>query len=383
MKRIPEPSGTFLDQEKAARDAAVMHLNARLSDKWEREAMGVLPKVNFSRLVRANKERMRWDHPEQVFEAAGVEPVRMNSEAVRAFIARQPTPLLAGLYQALFVDSIQFVPWAEFIDRFLRVVTETVAAVTQQRESGRPRRLTLLALPSKGVAKSNAWLVGFAWPWLARVVDYVVSDWKAVDKLVDALCDPSFEIDVLYVDDMIYSGLQAQGILFGLEMKSAPRLHVHLVVPFIATKGSGWLTRFAKAHKVAGLSIAPSTTIVKPYRETVRGTIKQIRRDHRADLLPSVESMLLALLEEERPAIVLEHKLADSESVPEFLSVPYIYAPVPLVAEVPEGSEFYKSPAMRWRMYRKATGEEVVRDFSTIDARLFAALLAAPYSHIY
>jgi hypothetical protein len=384
MKRTQEAVRvSFVAQEKDARDTAILRLNECLSDREERELMGVLPQVNFGRLVYANMERMCWTHPLDVFDAAGVSPVRMNTEALRAFIAAEPSPVLRNLYTALFVDAIQFVPWRAFLDRFGSVVIETVESIKRKRDVTRPRRLTLLALPRRGVVKSNAWLVGFAWPMLAHVVDYVVSDWRAVDRLVEALGDPSFEIDVLYVDDMIYSGRQAQGILMGLGMKSAERTHIHIVAPFVATKGRDWLTMFAKGHKAAGLHLVPSVVIVAPYRDLVRPTIKQVRREHRDILPPAIEEMLLNFLQEDKPIVFFEHKVADSESLPEFALITDLHGVglPPLVQPVPEGSEFYKSARMRWHMYKEGESEDV-RDFLTIDARLFAALLAAPFSSV-
>jgi hypothetical protein len=385
MKRKPEPTGSFIDQEKAARDAAVMRLNELLSDKYEREKLGVVPKVNFGRLVKANRDHMHWVHPETVFKAAGVEPVRMNTGEVRAFLAELDEPE-AALYEELFMRHIRFVPWAEFLERFERVVREIVAAVARLREDTQPRRLTLLALRNDSVAKSNAWLVGFAWHWLASVVDYVVNGWRAVDKLVEKLGDPAYAIDVIFVDDMIYSGHQAHDILLDPKMESAGRTHIYLAAPFMATAGAQFLAQRAQDRGVGALQVPRALTIVPSYRSLIaperledqvarlpQGITKMMRIIRHPELSPHHE---LATL----PAIVFEHKLADGISVPQFLIEKDFYGiGLPNLVLDPM-RPFYKSAKMKWRMYRRDNGQ-VVRDFSTIDAHLFAALLAAPYSH--
>jgi hypothetical protein len=388
MRRVREPTGSRLDQERAERDAAVMRLNELLSDKYEREKLGVVPKVNFGRLVRANRAHMHWIHPENVFEAAGVEPVRMNTGQVRAFLAEvgERSEAEAALYEELFVTHIRFVPWAEFCDRFARVVREVVAAVAQQREETQPRRLTLLALRSDGVAKSNAWLVGFAWPWLASVVDYVVNGWRAVDNLVKALADPAYAIDVIFVDDMIYSGNQAHDILFDPKMKSAARTHIYIAAPFMATAGAQFLARAAQVRGVGALHVPRTLTIVPSYRSLI--TTRPL--EDALDRLPEGLKAMLRIIRHPElnpfhelttlPAIVFEHKLADGISVPEFLIEADFYGiGLPKLVLDPM-RPFYKSGKMKWHMYGHDDGK-VVRDFSTIDAHLFAALLAAPYAH--
>jgi hypothetical protein len=386
MKRKQEPE----DQETSARNTALLRLNARLVDKGERERMGVLPAVNFGRLVAANRERMCWAHPQDVFAAAGVEPVRMNTAAVRTFLdeEKKEEPALAALYEELFVTHIRFVPWAEFLDRFTRVVEQVVAAVARQREETHPRRLTLLALglfDNFSVAKSNAWLTGFAWPLLASVVDYVVDKTLAINELARILNDPAFEFDVIYVDDMIYSGNQAGDRLFPLKFRPASRMHVYLAVPFVGTAGAQLLVKAARRSGSAALYTPAAVTIVPSYRSL----ITPIPLEDQVANLPRAIGFMMQLLRHPEtnpvndlvilPGIVFEHKMADNISVPDFVSANDVYkiGLPPLVLDPMR--PFYKSITMKWRMYKEEESA-IVREFATIDARLFATLLAAPYT---
>jgi len=349
MKRKQEPE----DQETSARNTALLRLNARLVDKGERERMGVLPAVNFGRLVAANRERMCWAHPQDVFAAAGVEPVRMNTAAVRTFLDE-----------------------------------EVVAAVARQREETHPRRLTLLALglfDNFSVAKSNAWLTGFAWPLLASVVDYVVDKTLAINELARILNDPAFEFDVIYVDDMIYSGNQAGDRLFPLKFRPASRMHVYLAVPFVGTAGAQLLVKAARRSGSAALYTPAAVTIVPSYRSL----ITPIPLEDQVANLPRAIGFMMQLLRHPEtnpvndlvilPGIVFEHKMADNISVPDFVSANDVYkiGLPPLVLDPMR--PFYKSITMKWRMYKEEESA-IVREFATIDARLFATLLAAPYT---
>lgn len=411
MIRKREPEGSQQDQERAQRDTVVMQVNAMLSKKSVRQALMVLPAANFSRLVMINTAHMKWREPQLVFEAAGTEPVAMRTAKVEAAI-RGLDPLPRALMRHLFLGAVTFVPWDTFLDKVAEVMQETVDRILALRAEN-PRRIGLLVLQSGAVDKSNAWLTGFAWPKLSQVVDFVVSDNVAAAAFL-ALCAPgatvarqfpeldpflaTFEVDLIYVDDMIYSGLQAGTTLFHgrvdfpkeptISAQLASRCCMHLAVPYISERGAKGLVAAAQKYPFQDASaqgvrlfLAEATVRVPSYNTAIAAFVANVREDPQKGQVPDWLWKIVSVMEKEfRPAIVFAHKLADKISIPWFLlakaPLKKFGAPFRLPRVVEDQFPFYKVPRFRW--YAESGPDwPVLERFTDLNHhRLFLALQA-------
>ena len=392
MRRTLEPDASAAEQERATRDVFVILMNTLLSQKQVRQTMKVLPKANFSRLVLTNTSHMHWRDPEAVFKAAGTEPVTLRRAEVIASLSDLNAEAQRVL-RTLFLDKILYIPWSDFLSQFVRVVEETIKRIQTLRETN-PRRLCLLVLQSGAVAKSNAWLTGFAWPQLSQVVDFVVSDNDALAAFL-AVCQPgadyfkkartyfgdrlahldamlnTFEVDLIYVDDMAYSGNQAEVTLFqgGLSPAWAARCRVHLAVPYVATYATEVLTTAARLKNFR-IDFAPSRVLVENYGKVV-ADIAPVMREI-VEIPPWVRKVLNAVVREEHPAVVFAHKLADRYSIPLFLIVEEPLKVYPMAKIVEDHAPFYKSKAFAW-----THADGTLERFTDINhPRFFAALQA-------
>jgi hypothetical protein len=408
MKRKPEPAGTADDQQRALRDHLVMLMTSMLANKEIRKDMSIVPALNFSRLVRANTQRLHWREAEDIFRVTGATPVKMNTEELHAWIdeeAKKPefTFPVGRVYTELFEYNIQFVPWREFLQNFHKVVDNTIDDLRERRKA-HPLTITVLMLEPRAVAKSNAWLTGLVWSQLATLVDFVVGNWNAAasilylaemiasgdasNELKDML--KAIRVDVIYIDDMIYSGSQASETAFEQWPVFVPvgerhphytfdrlkaysqQLHVFFVTPYIGTKGTETLTKEAVVANVGSLAFARGMTTVRGYGENVAPYIQNLLKlywihDERVKQALSILSAI------KLPAIVFEHKLADGASISRYLfEEGYLGIGLPVLAT--EQMPFYKKDSMRWVLGNNPDSGPVVT-FDTIDA-LFAAMHA-------
>jgi hypothetical protein len=415
MKRKPEPAGTADDQQRALRDHLVMLMTSMLANKEIRKDMSIVPALNFSRLVRANTQRLHWREAEDIFRVTGATPVKMNTEELHAWIDEEEKkqelryfPVRAA-YTELFERNIQFVPWREFLQNFHKVVDNAIVDL-RHRRLAHPLTITVLMLEPRAVAKSNAWLTGLVWNKLASLVDFVVGNWNAAasilylaemtgsadaskeskDIMLKAIC-----VDVIYIDDMIYSGSQASETAFEQWHVSTPvgerhsdytferlkaysqQLHMFFVTPFIGTKGAENLAKEAVVANVGSLAFARGMTTVRGYGENVGPYIQNLLYRYSSILDERVKQALRVLSAITLPAIVFEHKLADAASIsyhlfgaeaePNDLGIG-----LPFLAT--ERMPFYKKPNMRWALTNNPDSGPV-DTFDTIDA-LFAAMHA-------
>ena len=448
MKRRTLEEESDAASEAAMRAEFLRVMNSTLSDKTLRQDLKILPTYLFSSLVYTNAPHMRWDAPERVFDEYPDSRVALNSAALAHWLAtkRVPLPLRDGrrqptgytesdLYRHLFVDNIEFVPWGTFTAQFLGVARDTVRAIRAAQVAD-PKRITVLMLKHDAVNKSNAWLTGFAWKTLAPVVDFVVSDdravidlmarsmlhtrrgpddplgllerikstaqqalqlltrlWRAVPAEAPSANDTvetieerrrwnafvnGFSIDIIYVDDMIYSGQQASDALFGKTFENSSyseRVKIHVLAPYIADYGYRVLKSFS--DRVGGIAFPDSVVHVPSYGTRVAALLQRLSQEY---VLPPA---LLKFAKEHRPAIVFEHKVADLVSLPAFLGDREVHDPADLDEddELPSAlrdmprlvyptTPFYKRPAFAWHGRRDATG--VLVSFAGIDT-LFAA----------
>ncbi len=436
MKRTVEADSTELEQQRGLRDHFVRVMNGLLADPDMRADALLIPAANFSRLVLANTERMHWDKPLSVFTEFPQSRVRMNTDAVYKWLDSEKLaalvprikPLQDGehhlsyreVYALLFTEYVTYVPWTTFLATFNRVALETVARITARRHDA-PRRITLLMLNNEEVNKSNAWLTGLAWATFAPVVDYVVANGNATHMFMSSsgrltatqLNGPSppttrmqsilntivsffgvfrkthrfssdgispemrafldeFEIDVIYVDDMIYSGIQAHANIFDVDYVNeafARRVHVHLMVPYMAEKGYRRLLK--SEHMIASLELSKNMVHVKSYRDTIIPLAFALQTKYVLDGL-YLKGILNSVTNNSKPAIVFEHKLADMVSLPGFLIEEDLFdMDMPNLVIDPK-RPFYKLPEFQWRM-KKSPASPVVTDFTHIQT-LFLAL---------
>ncbi len=418
MKRTVEADSTELEQQRGLRDHVVRIMNGLLSDPAVRGEMLIIPVANFSRLVLSNTERMFWDKPLSVFTAFPESNVLMNTAAVNEWLAlkkhdtlyrrpehglpeNEPQLTYRDLYKGLFVDPVTYIPWATLLDVFDKVARETVDRITKLRRE-QPRRITLLALNNyESQPKSNIWFTGLVWNMLAPVVDYVVAndtDADTISKHTLNLIATFFgvlrrthqlgpveqsaemhdfldglDIDVIYVDDMIYSGTQVYDNIFdGIADKNktlAARVHVHLVIPYIAEMGAHLLER--SAHMIGSLEFPTNHVSVKPYRDNIAPLVNRFRTNY--SVRPSIAHTLKELTQDAKPAIVFEHKLADETSLPLFIddSTDAFHIGMPSLVDDP-AYPFYKLPEFLWRM-KKSADSPLVTDFTNVQT-LFLAL---------
>ena len=402
------------EQTSATRDEMVRLLNSALSTEKARNKLNIIPAYLFAGLVYANEDHMMWKRPAEVFATCPDSRVTLNTAAVRAWIAdtrdsadhlltpqkehlsREQLRLGETLYEKLFIDSIQYVPWSTFLDRIRRVTVETVAAINAARVAN-PNRITLVVLGEMmNVDSSNAWLIGLIWRQLAPITDFIIENGAAGNTFMQTLLAiaqqqassavddapdsddqrrvanflSALQIDLIYVDDMIYSGEQAGYHLFSdattFSADYLRRCTVNLLVPYMTEKGFSALN---KEKGACALRVPPSTLRVSSYGATVAPLIEQVKE------LFIIPFVIQTLAEEKKSAIVFEHKCADNLSLPRFVGTPALpfeggfFAAWPAVAR--KTTAFYKTPAFRWRLRRKR--DNVLFSFTEIET-LFAAL---------
>lgn len=325
----------------------------------------------------------------------------------------------AELYRVLFVDPVAFVPWPTFLEHFKTAALDTVRAVAAARVLD-PKRITLLVLRQDATSKSNAWLTGLAWRLLARVVDFVVFDAAGVLNVIEQLESlravgtaahevfgrvgratlppaasagggedeaegersaddreherqraafvAAFKIDLIYVDDMLYSGEQAGDAIFKGGSATAAyndRVSVRILAPYVATPAYERMQLYNSA--VCPVFLPERVERVRGYRERMAPAIERLQRRY------ALSDELLDVLAAEQPAIVFEHKLADGLSLPKFF-FGWALRDVPELADMPplvrNAAPFYKTSAFPWRNRRSR--DKVLLSFADVRT-LFAA----------
>ena len=337
--------------------------------------------------------------------------------------------------------------WQDFLARFNQVLDDLLRHMGKARAE-QHHVVTALMLDPGHPAKSSAWLSGYAWTRLAGQVDFVIKDWGGVQDLArllheseadrlsgfsvplaarggrgreysgseaansededessspmsvsppstpphypsyeqgeDVVRVPRFLLQVLYLDDMVYSGQQLSDNAFaedltytsyatGRLLNTAPGftldpkdVRFYLGIPFMATGGVERLRQAAYARGLPTPSISKHTHIIAPFNDLVADVLAEFRHVQ-GDLLREtpegrkIENDLLTLLTLGKPAIVFEHKLADDVSLPSELFYPEKGQRRPLFLPhlVEQGGHeltlettdtvFYKKGGMEWR----------------------------------
>ncbi len=438
MKRTqPDIQLSEYDKKRALRDHFIMLMNGLLADRHARRDTHIIPASYFARLVTENTEHMYWTRPLDIFVDFPTARVCMNTDATQAWlatldtelirpytsglVANMPPLMLREVYEELFVRPVSYIPWSVFLDAFTKTVV-TVAAALHARRLAEPRRVTVLMLKNSDVDKSNAWLAGLVWPTFAPLVDYVVSTGETVATFVHAnehsssnnkgvdiadgvralhrlfsgrsgnadgggggmspefvLFLKTFEIDVIYVDDMIYSGAQAA---HNIEMKSAAaarvasRVHVYFAVPYATAAGYAAIRQHLAGQ--ATLHIPDTTMFVPTYGAAVQPMVRRLL-DHYQLRVELVRRLIATELVYDKPAIVFEHKRADIVSLPHFLirdtgaGFPTDAPPLVLTSDKP----FYKKKAFHWRSRNLGSSVDPRLTHFTQIRALFAAVHAA------
>jgi hypothetical protein len=264
------------------------------------------------------------------------------------------------------------------------------------------------------LGKSNAWLTGYAWYKfsLAQHVDFVVANWTAALDLfrllhwrlaeldeaddtfkehpypfnfsladIESLINVSsglsgdFKLNIIYIDDMVYSGKQLSVVAFDAasDNKEAPlrrtrserwlrsaeeanprNLTFYVTVPYMAMPGQARIEK--KAHKThSNVYFSPATVMIRPFGELVKTRVTQLLSvtehyalDNTVVAKTRKDASKLALIDQ--PAVVFEHKIADSISLsPDlFMKGGMLQLPTFVKGNAYDILPFYKQPEMQW-----------------------------------
>ncbi len=395
MKRKKADTVSDVDRIAGLRGRFLGFMNSTLKTQDSRSDANLIPVRIFDKLVAENRVHMRWTNPETVFNDQPLSRVRMNTDAMQTWLdgvtgnfepmpgAPSDSPVIPvrRIYKEIFVDRVQFVPWTQFLAQFRKVVTRVAAAIAAARAAD-PHRIVFLVLGAHATEKSNAWLTGYAWDLLRSLVDYVLTSNSGlvhffatandVGELAPELAPivAGLKADFIYVDDMVYSGEQAENTLF----KQTPPMYsaymhrttIHMAVAYVTQQA---IERLDVARGGATLVYDDSIIRVRPYHERVGNLLDRLLAEYIISW--DQHTIVYRMAHEWRPAIVFEHKLADGASLPAFLlgrDGRELGMPPPVLATY---APFYKNMSFRWT--NKKSDFQHVTNFTDIKS-LFAAL---------
>jgi len=355
------------------------------------------------------------DAPTQVLALTHTPPVQLNQPALDEWQRALPD-VLKPLGRAM-IDHVLYVKWPQFLMKLQTVTGDVIQQLVAIRER-HDATITVVMLNDRHLGKSNAWLTAYLWErYLKYHVDFVVSDWKSAvdlfrllhhasiglpDSAMDVDSDEEvaqevghlytflpalirqwprneetlpFKLNILYVDDMVYSGTQLSETAFdypmfihqsrissteGRERRPNTRdMTFFLIVPYMATEGQRRIEQRSHENNT-NVYLSPAMVSVRGYGSLLQQEIAACRTalaqvDMQPETRESLEMDLNLLENMELPAVVFEHKLADSVSIPEELFSVARNEPGPLRIPlmVPfHGMEnrdpFYKQPGMQW-----------------------------------
>ncbi len=156
--------------------------------------------------------QVRWDREALARFRKQLEP---HAESL-THVLPEDWPSLMTLWNAYESQRI-YIPFDEMLRQLTHVVYTVCYRALQAREEN-PNVLILLALPDNVVDKSYLWLILYCWdhvPLLRQTVDFIIPAMVVTRTMFGILNDKQWTGQVLYIDDMTYSGKQVQMFLTG------------------------------------------------------------------------------------------------------------------------------------------------------------------------
>jgi hypothetical protein len=183
----------------------------------------MLPKKDFAALVEENIGNLS-ARPDP---ARGTQVLQnWRDEDWEQKFEQEKDPDLRAKYFGIW-KALRYVPFEdEFLPQFAHVVEEGLRLMLQDTPDP-STTLTCLALRGMRVSKSNMWFAAWAWayiPQLRELVDFVIPSLHVLVFFMDHLpLAWRQRVNVLYLDDMMYSGTQFNGFRWSLNERE--RVH--------------------------------------------------------------------------------------------------------------------------------------------------------------
>lgn len=181
--------------------------------KTERANQVLLPSDVFSEFVRENGANLeKRPDPANGTQVVGTWNPMEIDERFESETDPQRRAAWYGISRAIEYVSFK----NDLLPQLTRVIEQGIGAMRESTGSDSVTTITCLALPHMRLTKSSMWFNAWAWKnlrLLRDTVDFIIPSLTVLSDILECIDDPAWHkrVNVLFIDDMVYSGSQFKG----------------------------------------------------------------------------------------------------------------------------------------------------------------------------